>query len=1065
MMSIGTPVLFLPPVTNVNLFDELIKYKYKNSVSGGEWMADIKINNKRVKVQLDTGAKCNVMPLSVYKSLNIKAPIHQKATKLTSYTGHNIPIEGVSTLQCQLNNKTHWLEFYITKIDASTILGAQACTLLQILKRINNINKESTNPSTSPLPDILDEYPDVFKGLGCLPEKHNIKIDLTVTPVIHPPRRVPIALKDKVKQELDRMEREGVVVRQTDPTPWVNSMVTVVKPNKVRICIDPRDLNTAIKREHFPMKTIEEIIAEMPNAKVFTVLDATSGFWQVELDNESSLLNTPFGRYRYTRLPFGIKSAPEVFQRYMSQMLERITGADAIVDDILVWGSTVEEHDKRLRQVLERAQAYNLRLNKKNCQLRKNEVAYVGHMITKDGLKPDPEKVRAVVEMKPPQSLKALRTFLGFIQYLGKFLPNLATESTSLRQLLEKDVEWHWNETHQQSFDKLKEMVTSTPVLRYYDPSKPVLLSVDASSTGLGAVLVQEGKPVAFASRALTPAQQKYAQIEKELLAIVYGCNKFHQYVYGRTVHVESDHKPLEAIMQKNLNQAPLRLQRMLLNLQKYDLKVKYKPGLTMQLADTLSRNYLPESKEVLVDDLGICEITIPAHLPVTKPKYEEFKKATADDPVMQQLIDVVLEGWPTDKAHIPTDLRVYWTFRDKIAVLDGLLFKGPKLIVPHPLRNEMLDKIHEGHLGMVKCKHRAREVLYWPALSKDIEDKVSKCQICTSHQRQQPKEPLQPHEPPDRPWSKIGTDLYVMNNQHYLCTVDYYSKWIEMDKVSDETSKSTIVILKEHFARYGIPDEVISDNGPQFASKEFAKFAKDYEFTHTTTSPHYAQSNGQVERTVQTVKNLMAKSDDIHKALLSYRSTPLDVVNQSPAQLLMGRRIKTTLPTTAELLKPQSQGNVKAKLIEKAQMQKKYFDRHASKELPVLQKGEDVQMKHGKVWIPAKVTVKHHSPRSYVVQTTDGRKYRRNRRQLNRYRANDAIPKHDDNYQSLERSFNKALPAIQSQKETVTMTTQQQEEEEVKSEAIAPTSPAMVTRLKSKASPNRANGDTYRES
>ena len=180
-----------------------------------------------------------------------------------------------------------------------------------------------------------------------------------------------------------------------------------------------------------------------------------------------------------------------------------------------------------------------------------------------------------------------------------------------------------------------------------------------------------------------------------------------------------------------------------------------------------------------------------------------------------------------------------------------GLLFKGPKLIIPYSLCPEMLDKIHEGHLGMVKCKQRARDVLFWPGLSKEIEDKVAKCHVCSEHQRKQPKESLLPHEPPDRPWAKIGTDLYQVNKQICLCTVDYYSKWIEIDILPSESSKASIAVLKQHFARYGIPDEVISDNGPQFSSKEFAKFVKDCEFNHTTTSPHYPQANEQVERTL----------------------------------------------------------------------------------------------------------------------------------------------------------------------------------------------------------------------
>ena len=202
---------------------------------------------------------------------------------------------------------------------------------------------------------MLKDYPDLFSGLGCLPGEHTIKIDPAVSPVVHPPRKVPVAIKEKVKKELDRMESARVIVRQTEPTDWVSSMVTVIKPNKVRICLDPRDLNLAIKREHYPMKTIEEIVAKIPGAKVFLTLDAKSGFWQIKQSEESSKLctfNSPFGRYRFTRPLFGIKSAPEIFQRTMSQLLHDIQGTEIVVDDILVWGRDVSENDARLKQVL-----------------------------------------------------------------------------------------------------------------------------------------------------------------------------------------------------------------------------------------------------------------------------------------------------------------------------------------------------------------------------------------------------------------------------------------------------------------------------------------------------------------------------------------------------------------------------------------------------------------------------------------------------------------------------------------------------------------------------------------
>ena len=319
------------------------------------------------------------------------------------------------------------------------------------------------------------------------------------------------------------------------------------------------------------MKTIEEIVAEIPGAKVFSTLDAKSRFWQIKLSEESSKLctfNSPFGRYRFTRLPFGIKSAPEIFQRTMSQLLDDIQGTEIVVDDILVWGRDVSEHDARLKQVLNRAQEVNLKLNLDKCHIRKAEVSHIGHCITKEGLKPDPEKIRAVQEMQRPQNLKKLRTFLGFKQYLAKFMPSMANVSAPLRQLLEKNIEWHWDKEQEESFNALKSMASCTPVLGYYNHEKSITLSVDTSSKGLGAVILQEGKPIAYASRALTPTQERYAQIEKETLAIVYGAQKFHQYIFGKSVEVQSDHKPLEHIFSKPLHQAPLRIQKMLMSLQ-----------------------------------------------------------------------------------------------------------------------------------------------------------------------------------------------------------------------------------------------------------------------------------------------------------------------------------------------------------------------------------------------------------------------------------------------------------------------------------------------------------------
>ena len=370
-------------------------------------------------------------------------------------------------------------------------------------------------------------------------------------------------------------------------------MVVVTKPNgSIRICIDPRDLNKAVKRQHFQLLTIEEVVLRIPNAKIFSKLDAASGFWQLQLDDQSSKLctfNTPFGWYRYLRLPFGVKCASELYQSVMSQMIEDIEGTDVIMDDILIWGRTMAEHDQRLKRVLNKAREYNLKLSPSKCEFRKSEITYVGHTVSSEGLKPDSDKLRAVEQMKAPTNMKELQTFLGFVQYLAKFLPNMSDISAPLRQLLHKEVEWHWENEQEKSFQTLKKMCTNTPVLAYFDETKPIVLTVDSSSKGLGAAIVQDGKPIAYASSALSETQQRYSQIEKETLAIVFGCKKFHQYIYGQKVVVESDQKPLQSICKKGIHEMPARLQNFLFQLQKYDLDIVFKPGKTMFLADYLS--------------------------------------------------------------------------------------------------------------------------------------------------------------------------------------------------------------------------------------------------------------------------------------------------------------------------------------------------------------------------------------------------------------------------------------------------------------------------------------------
>ena len=403
------------------------------------------------------------------------------------------------------------LDVQVVNSDVIPVLRLPSSNELNLIQRIHNI--ESSNDQSTE--EILEKYEYLFEGIGTLPGEYGIKIEEPVSPTIYPPRRIRHLLKDKVKYELNRMEARGIITKVEQPTKWVNPMVVVKKPNgDVRICLDPVDLNKVIQREHYPLKTVEEVAANLGNANIFSTLDATSRFYQIKLTEESTWLttfNTPFGRYKFERLPFGIVSAPDVFQRNLAQTFEDIEGCEVIEDDLLVWGKDETEHNERLKKVIEKAAEVDLRLNKEKCKFNKKEVRYVVHIFGSDGLKSNPYRVQAIIDMPVPQDRKSLQRFLGMVSYLNKFIPNLADISRPFRELMEYSVAWHWMEKQQEAYDILVSLIAQSPVLKYFDLDSDITISVDASSEGLGACLLQGNQPVAYASRALNRVGRNYA--------------------------------------------------------------------------------------------------------------------------------------------------------------------------------------------------------------------------------------------------------------------------------------------------------------------------------------------------------------------------------------------------------------------------------------------------------------------------------------------------------------------------------------------------------------------------
>ena len=358
---------------------------------------------------------------------------------------------------------------------------------------------------------------------------------------------------------------------------------------------------------------VDHVLAQLREAIIFSHIVANSGFWHIPLAKASALLTTfitPFGRFCFNRLPFGITSAPEVFQLKMQQILSGLPGVVCMMDDCLVFGTTQSEHDERLRNVLKRLVDARVTLNADKCKFSVESVKFLGQYVDANGIRSDPDKVKAIQEMPAPQNVSDVRRFMGMVNHLGKFIPNLAELTEPLRNLLSKKNHWLWERAPTDAFDNIKKILASTTVLAHYNHQAETIVSADASSFGVGAVLLQrqdngDWRPVAYASHSMTETQQRYAQIEKEAFALVWACRRFHDYLYGLPIfHAHTDHKPLVPLLStsKRLDELPLRVQRFRIALARYNFTISHVPGRHMYLPDTLSRAPLPGSDAVAAE-------------------------------------------------------------------------------------------------------------------------------------------------------------------------------------------------------------------------------------------------------------------------------------------------------------------------------------------------------------------------------------------------------------------------------------------------------------------------------
>ena len=953
------------------------------------WFVHLDICGSDIPFKVDTGADISVISQSVWESLTNKPTLKPTEIKLNCFNGP-LKAKGEFTTITRRGNVDFRFKIVVVETrNTSCLLARDVATKMGLVIHVDETKGEADTSVPGPSVGLLKTQP--------------VKISLreNETPFCIPvARRVPFPLMEPVKREIKCMMHAGVIREVTEPTSWCAPMVPVVKKSgKIRICVDLKQLNKAVRREHYSLPSLEDIAPKLAGATCFSTLDAESGFWQIPLEKESQLLTTfitPFRRYAFQRLPFGISSAPEIFQRKMREMLGGLDGVEVIMDDILVYGSTVKEHDSRLAKVLHVVRESGLRLNEAKCKFRKSELVYFGHLISATGIKPEESKLSAIKDLKEPTNVKELRRVIGMVQYLGKFVFDLSTIMKPMTDLLKSTSVWSLGPDQQDSFEKVKTLICSSPTLAYYDKDKPTIVSSDASSYGLGSVLLQEHpegiKPVAFCSRTLTAAEQQYSQIEKECLASVWACEKFSRYLVGLPSFVLfTDHKPLVPLFNsKPLDTAPVRCQRMLLRMMRFNAIVKYVPGKDMSVADTLSRSPLPVESHgtEMPEEIRAHVEAVQTFWPVSSGKLKELKQATKEDEQLQAVTYFVLHGWPKQESAVPLCLRPFYSVRSELSCIEGLLVFRDRIVVPSSMRDCILELIHESHQGIAKCRDRAAMAVWWPGLSKGIKELVEDCDSCRENRPTNRQQPLCPIELPERPWEVLGTDLFEFKKKTYIVLVDYYSRWIEVKQLTPQATTTNVISrLKSAFISFGIPEVIISDNGPQFASREFREFAQTWMFTHKPVNPYSAQENGMAERAVQTAKKLL-QLDDPELGLLNYRSTPHSATGVSPAQALMGRQVRTRLPVLPKKLLPKvpDPETLRSKDQATKQKYKLYYDnRHGVRNLKSLEPNQPVRVKldNEKGWTKEGYVVQSDpSNRSYQVETDQGT-FRRNRKHL----------------------------------------------------------------------------------
>ncbi|RUS85038.1 hypothetical protein EGW08_007222 [Elysia chlorotica] len=859
---------------------------------------DIEINSTKVEFQLDTGASTTVITKKMFDELFSDNALKPSKAILTTFTGETLTVYGQFQPIIRYQDQHHSLPLLVVDGTGPPLLGRDWLSTIKLDW------KSLFHTTDNSVETVLQKFPNVFSDeAGKLNDrKIHLHLKPNAKPVYKKARHPPYALRNKIEKELSRLEKGGII-EKTDSSEWATPIVPVLKSDQsLRLCGDYKvTLNTQIQKDEHPIPIIEELAAKLAGGEQFSTIDFSHAYTQLCLDEDSqdpTTIATHCGLYKFKRLPYGISSCPAIWQRTIESIFGDIPNTVIYFDNMFVTGENQTEHLKTLEAVLTRCEEKGLTLKERKCEFMKEEIDFLGYRLTKEGLLPQHSKISAIKQAPEPKNISELRAFLGMVNYYSQFLPNLSHNLAPLYELLKKNQAWSWTSKQVHAFKTIKEQLSSHVLLVHYNNKVPITLTCDASPYGISAILSHKyangtEKPISFASRTLSDAEKRYSQLDKEALSIIFGVTKFHKFIYGRPVEIKTDHKPLLGLFGENKplpEKSSSRVQRWAIILAAYDYTLQYVPG-KQNCADGLSRLPLPNKPASTPFPEDVRQIfNVIDKSPITST---DIATETMSDPTLRKIHQYCANGWPETTSEA---LRPYSSRKRELSLDKDCILWGTRIIIPEKLRKPILELLHEEHIGISKMKALARSYVWWPKIDTDLEQISKSCFQCLSSRNTPPKAPLHPWAWPDKPWSRLHIDFAgPFLGKMFLVVIDAHSKWMEVCVMNKITTQDTISQLRTIFATRGLPDTIVSDNGPSFTSREFHEFMVFNNIHHIKSTPYHPASNGVAERDLETFKASLCKmsSDSVHE-----KKFPLFSTSTANKAQLQARQEPLTLTT-----------------------------------------------------------------------------------------------------------------------------------------------------------------------